>query len=62
MLPETSIARTIVSWRVGSVIVPSGRAEATIISAIATRISAGGTWRRQPGPRASASRTSDRLA
>ena len=62
MLPDTSIARMIVSCCEGSVITAVGRATATNSAASASRNSAGGTCLRQPGPRPSASLTSDRFA
>ncbi len=62
MLPDTSIARMIVSCCDGSVITAVGRATATNSAVSASRNSTGGTCLRQPGPRPSASLTSDRFA
>ncbi len=62
MLPETSIARMIVSFCDGSVTVAIGRAMATTSAASDNSISAGGIWRRQRCPRPSASLTIARLA
>ena len=62
MLPETSIARMIVSCCDGSVTTAAGRAIATIISVSAHRNKSGGTWRRKRLPTLCASRTIDRLA
>ena len=62
MLPETSIARTIVSWAEGRVISAAGRDEANSSALIASSRSTGGTWRRQAPPRPIASRTRPRLA
>jgi hypothetical protein len=61
MLRETSIARISVVYSVGNVTVALGRAAATRAAIVASRNSAGGTWRRQRRPRAAA-RTSVRLA
>ena len=55
MLPETSIARTIVSWADGRVISAAGRDEANSSAASASSSSTGGTWRRQALPRPIAS-------
>ena len=46
MLSDTSIARMIVCWFDGSVTVAVGRAMAMIAAIVASRNSAGGTWRR----------------
>ena len=62
MLPDTSIARMMVSCWLGSVTTASGRAVATSSVASASSSSSGGTCRRQPGPLPSACFTSDRLA
>ena len=62
MLPDTSIARMMVSCCEGSVTTAIGRDAASSIAARASRNSAGGTWRRNPGPLPIASLTSDRLA
>ena len=50
MLPDTSIARIIVSCCDGSVTTAAGRAIASIISVSASRNSTGGTWRRHAVP------------
>ena len=62
MLPETSIASTIVSCAEGSVISAAGRDEANSSVASARNISTGGTWRRQALRAPSASLTRPRLA
>ena len=62
MLPETSIARMIVSCCDGSVTTAAGRAIATIISVSAIRNRSGGTWRRKRLPAPIASRIIARLA
>ncbi len=62
MLPETSIARMTVRCCEGSVTTAVGRAVASRSSVSARRNSDGGTWRRHPGPRPIASRTSGRFA
>ena len=49
MLPDTSIASTMVSCCEGSVITAVGRAVASSSAASASSNSAGGTWRRQRG-------------
>jgi hypothetical protein len=59
---DTSIASTIVRWSDGSVTRAPGRAAATMSAVIAISRSTGGTCRRQPGERPSASRTTARLA
>jgi len=59
---DTSIASTIVRWSDGSVMRAPGRAAATISAVIAISSRTGGTWRRQPGARPRASRTTARLA
>ena len=62
MLPETSIARTIVSCADGKVISAAGRDDASSSAASARNISTGGTWRRQALRLPSASLTRPRLA
>src|SRR5262245_12243306 len=62
MLPDTSIARMIVSCCDGSLITASGRDTANISTSSARPSSSGGTWRRQPGPLPSACLTSATLA
>ena len=62
MLPETSIARMMVSCVDGSVITANGRDAANSIAAMASRNSTGGMCRRQPMPVPIASLTMDRLA
>jgi hypothetical protein len=62
MLPETSIASTIVSCCDGSRMIAAGRAAATSSAPIATSSSAGGRWRRHAPRRPSASFTRLRLA
>ena len=62
MLPDTSIASTTVLCCEGSVTTAVGRATASSMHVSARRNSTGGTWRRQPGPRPIASRTSGRFA
>ena len=62
MDPETSMVRiTVPSWA-GRVTTETGRAMARIMTAKPAMNRAGGTWRRQPGPRPRASFTRDRLA
>ena len=61
MLPDTSIARMMVSCWLGSLMIATGRAVAISIAAIASSISSGGRWRRQPGPRPAACLINDRL-
>ena len=62
MMPETSIARMIVSCCVGSVMTAAGRAMARIIAASAPRNSSGGMCRRMRGPAPIAFFTSAMLA
>ncbi len=62
MLPDTSIASMMVRSASGSTIVAVGRASANSSAPSAASISAGGTWRRQPGPLPSAARATPRLA
>jgi hypothetical protein len=62
MLPDTSIASTIVSCCEGSLITACGRAIASSSSVIARNSKTGGTWRRQALRGPSASFTRLRLA
>ena len=62
MLPDTSIARMMVCSREGSFSLAIGRALATSSTATAASSSAGGRWRRQPGPAPIACLTSATLA
>jgi hypothetical protein len=62
MLPEESSAMTMVCFCVGSVMVADGRAIASSSSAMATRNSTGGTWRRYLEPTPIASLIISRLA
>ena len=62
MLPETSIARTIVSCADGKVINAAGRDDANSSVARARKRSTGGTWRRQALRLPSASLTRPMLA
>ena len=62
MLPETSIARMMVSCCDGSCTTAAGRAMAAIMSTSAMRKRSGGTWRRKPGPAPIASFTMLKLA
>ncbi len=62
MLPDTSIARMMVSCCDGSLITAVGRDTANISTSSARPSSSGGTWRRQPGPLPSACLTSATLA
>jgi hypothetical protein len=59
--PDTSIARMIVIWLVGTLTMAAGRAAATASTPTATTSSAKGTWRRTPDQRATAGRTRARL-
>src|SRR5207245_466208 len=62
VLPEASIARTIVPSRAGTCTFAAGRASARMSATNPRRKSTAGMWRRIPGPRPIASRTSERLA
>ena len=62
MLPDTSIARMMVSWVDGKVMTANGREAATNMAATASRNNTGGTWRRQLMLLPMASFTMDRLA
>ena len=62
MLPDTSIASTMVCSCSGRLTIAAGRATASSSEAMATSSSAGGTWRRQAPCRPSASFTRPRLA
>ena len=61
MLPDTSIARTMTVWLVGTDSTTTGRATATASAAIAVASSAIGTCRRQRRAGGPAARSSDRL-
>ena len=61
MLPDTSIARTIVDWLLGTRGRRSGRATATASAATAAATRTNGTWRRQRRLDGPAARMSDRL-
>ncbi len=62
MLPDTSMARMMVSWVDGRVITANGRDAATSIAVMASRNRIGGTWRRKFRLVPIASFTIDRLA
>ena len=62
MEPETSMASMIVRSVKGSFTTARGRAAAKSSTATAPSIRAGGTCRRQPGPRPKASRATEMLA
>ncbi|MDO9066059.1 MAG: hypothetical protein Q7U96_03125 [Chloroflexota bacterium] len=55
------VRMTVPSWA-GRVTTETGRAMARIMAASPAMNRAGGTWRRQPGPRPRASFTRERLA
>ena len=59
MLPETSIARMIVVWLVGTLTISTGRATATASAPTARTNRANGRWRRRRDDPGNASRTRD---
>ena len=61
MLPETSIARTIVDWLLGTLSTTMGRARAIARAATAATTRTNGTWRRQRRGDGPAARISARL-
>jgi len=61
MLRETSIARTIVVWFVGTLRIATGRAKPTMRNTSASTNAANGRCRRMRERPGSASRTRDRL-
>jgi hypothetical protein len=62
MLPETSMARMMVSWVIGRLTTANGRDAANSMAVMASRNNTGGMWRRMLWLVPRASLTMDRLA